>query len=47
MNTEYRTIIVAIDPESDYHESKGTGSLVDLIEERNGEETLIRVVRIQ
>ena len=45
---EKRTITVEIDEDSPYHESVGTGSLIDLIEERNcGENTGIKVTEIK
>jgi hypothetical protein len=45
---ETRTITVEIDEDSAYHESVGTGSLIDLLEERNcGEDTGIKVIGIE
>jgi hypothetical protein len=45
---EYRKIAIAIEPDSEYHERTGTGSLIDLIQERStGEDTGIRVLEIE
>jgi hypothetical protein len=48
MKKEIRTIKIEIDPDSEYHESVGAGSLIDLLQERGaGEDTGIRVLEIE
>ena len=48
MTKEIRTIKVEIDLDSEYHESVGIGSLIDLLQERScGEDTGIKVLEIK